>query len=67
MKKIYKKPVTTSVELRNSESILSGSALHADGDNIKGSLYDDTQATGAGLVHEDNGWDIWDTEDASEE
>ena len=44
MKKIYKKPVTTSVELRNSESILSGSALHADGDNIKGSLYDDTQA-----------------------
>ena len=44
MKKIYKKPVTTSVELRNSESILSGSALHADGDNIKGSLFN-TEAT----------------------
>ena len=67
MKKIYKKPVTTSVELRNSESILSGSALHADGDKIKGSLYDDTQATGAGLVHESNDWDIWGNEDASEE
>ena len=66
MKKIYKKPVTTSVELRNSESILSGSALHADGDNIKGSLFN-TEATSAGLVHEDKGWDIWDNEDASEE
>ena len=67
MKKIYKKPVTTSVELRNSESILSGSALHADGENIKGSLFNETTATGAGLVREDNGWDIWDNEDASEE
>ena len=67
MKKIYKKPVTTSVELRNSESILSGSALHADGENIKGSLFNETTATGAGLVHESKDWDIWDNEDASEE
>ena len=66
MKKIYKKPVTTSVELRNSESILSGSALHTDGDNIKGSLFTGTDAEGPGLVHEDNGWDIWGNEDASE-
>ena len=66
MKKIYKKPVTTSVELRNSESILSGSPLHADGEYIKGSLYD-AEATSAGLVHESKDWDIWGNEDASEE
>ena len=67
MKKIYKKPVTTSVELRNSESILSGSALHADGENIKGSLFTETNAGGEGLVHGANDWDIWGNEDASEE
>ena len=57
MKKIYTCPRIEAVQLTTVERIFSGSDLHADGDNLTGSVYN-TNATGAGLVKGQN-YDVW--------
>ena len=58
MKKIYQTPQMTATEIE-IERVICGSNLHQDGNQLKGSLYNDTNATGAGLT-KGHGKNVWD-------
>ena len=57
MKKIYQTPQMTATEIE-IERVICGSDLHKDGEQVKGSLYNDN-ATGYGLT-KGRGKNVWD-------
>ena len=59
MKKTYITPEALTVVLGSSTSILTGSDLHQEGNNVVGSVYD-SNAEGAGLTKESK--NVWDEE-----
>lgn len=59
MKKTYIAPAMLTVALNVKASILSGSDLRKEGENVVGSVYD-TNATSAGLTNESKS--VWDNE-----
>ena len=62
MKKTYIIPEALTVSFNTRTNILTGSDLHKVGDDYVGKLYDDTNATGAGLAKGVSDVNIWDNE-----
>ena len=58
MKKAYIAPNTKAFVMHANENVMVTSTIGVGTDGVNGN---------AALVHEDNDWDIWDNEDASEE
>ena len=58
MKKAYITPNTKAFVMYANENVMATSTIGVGTTGVDGN---------AALVHENNGWDIWSTEDASEE